>query len=100
MTIGERIKIYRKRKNMTQGELAEKIGTTKQNIWNYENNRVDIPLVKCQRLVEVLEMPPFEMMGQVERQQRMLDIYESLSDDGKQSLLEYAEFLKMKEASK
>ena len=36
MTIGERIKNLRERHNMTQTELAEAIGTTKQNIYKYE----------------------------------------------------------------
>lgn len=34
LTIGEKIKIILKRKNMTVGELAEKIGVSRQNFSN------------------------------------------------------------------
>ena len=38
MTVGERIKQARKKSNMTQKELADKIGTTHQNISQYERD--------------------------------------------------------------
>ena len=37
MTIGQRIKFCREQKNLTQTELAERTGTTKQNVYKYEN---------------------------------------------------------------
>ena len=37
MTVGERIRALRVQNHMTQIELAEAIGTTKQNIYKYES---------------------------------------------------------------
>lgn len=39
MNIGHNIKIFRKKKGLTQKDLAEKIGVTSVTIQNYENNR-------------------------------------------------------------
>ena len=47
MSIGKRIKEIRISKNITQDELALKIGTTKQTIYKYENEIVtNIPSQK------------------------------------------------------
>ena len=37
MNIGSKIKQLREENGITQTELAERIGTTKQNIYKYEN---------------------------------------------------------------
>lgn len=39
MTTGEKIKTIRKKRGLTQRELAEKLGTTPQNLAQYENNK-------------------------------------------------------------
>ena len=41
MTIGERIKREREKKNMTQKDLAEKLGKTKNTITEIEKGRTD-----------------------------------------------------------
>lgn len=47
MTIGDKIKALRVSAGMTQGELAEKVGTIKQTIYKYESGKVEnIPLKK------------------------------------------------------
>ena len=55
MTIGDRIKQQRESKNMSQVELAEKIGVSKQTLYKYENNIVtNIPSIKLQSIAKVL----------------------------------------------
>jgi len=49
--IGVLIQEARKKKNMTQTELAEKIGTTKNYISRVENNSNDIRLSTLMRIV-------------------------------------------------
>lgn len=39
MSIGENIRKYRKESNLTQKELATKIGLSLTSICNYENNK-------------------------------------------------------------
>ena len=38
--VGDRIKLCRKANNLTQPELAEKLGMTRENISGYENGRI------------------------------------------------------------
>ena len=40
MTLGERIKLLRKERGWSQGELAEKIGADARQISRYENGRI------------------------------------------------------------
>lgn len=64
MTIGERIKLLRESKGMTQPELAEKIGTTKQNIYKYETGIVtNIPSDKIELIANLFEVSPCYIMG-------------------------------------
>ena len=64
MTIGERIKYFRENEGMTQSALAEKISTTKQTIYKYENNIItNIPSDKLDKISDVLRVSPVILMG-------------------------------------
>ncbi len=51
---GATLKRLRESKNLTQSELAELVGTSKQTIWNYENTGT-IPKTKIPILKKFLE---------------------------------------------
>ena len=64
MDIGERIRILREKKEMTQTELAQKISSTKQTVYKYENGIVtNIPYDKLMLLAETLGTTPAALMG-------------------------------------
>ena len=64
MTIGNRIKSLRESKGITQTELAELIGTTKQNIYKYENGIItNIPSDKIELIAQRLSVSPAYLMG-------------------------------------
>ena len=64
MSIGKRIKEIRISKNITQDELALKIGTTKQTIYKYENEIVtNIPSQKIELISNALNTTPDYLMG-------------------------------------
>lgn len=64
MTIGERIESLRESKRITQTELAEKLGTTKQNIYKYENGIItNIPSDKIELMAKCFEVSPGYIMG-------------------------------------
>ena len=64
MSIGKRIKEIRISKNITQDELALKIGTTKQTIYKYENEIVtNIPSQKIELISNALNTTPGYLMG-------------------------------------
>ena len=54
MNIGENIKKYRKEKGMTQEELAQKCGLSKNGLWNYENNKRQPNVKTLNKIIDVL----------------------------------------------
>lgn len=64
MTKGEIIRRLREEVNMSQTELAKKIGTTKQNIYKYENDIVtNIPSNKIEAIADIFNVSPDYIMG-------------------------------------
>lgn len=64
MSIGAKIAELRTKRGISQTELAELLGTTKQTIYKYETGLVtNIPLDKIERISEVLETSPSHLMG-------------------------------------
>lgn len=64
MNIGDKIKAKRLELGLTQEELANKMGTSKQTIHKYESGIVsNIPSQKIQKLSEILETTPDFLMG-------------------------------------
>lgn len=64
MNIGDRIKALRESADITQEALANKIGTTKQTVYKYENNIItNIPSDKIELLSQALETTPAYLMG-------------------------------------
>ena len=64
MAKGERIKALREQFGMTQDELAEKLGTTKQTIYKYETGVVtNIPSDKIEEMAALFGVTPSYLMG-------------------------------------
>lgn len=63
-SIGQRIKECRELLKMTQESLANKIGTTKQTIYKYENDIItNIPSDKIELIAKTLGTSPSYLMG-------------------------------------
>lgn len=63
MTIGERVKLARKKKGMTQEELASLLGyKSKSSVTHIENGR-DIPRAMVSQLAKILDVTPSYLMG-------------------------------------
>lgn len=64
MTIGDRIKCIRIQKGVSQTELANMVGISKQAIYKYENNIVtNIPTDRVRAIAAALHVAPAEIMG-------------------------------------
>lgn len=58
MTTGDKIKLLRKSKGMTQSELGERLGVKKNAVSKWECGRVeDIPAGKIKMMAEIFEVP-------------------------------------------
>ncbi|MDY2573339.1 MAG: XRE family transcriptional regulator [Fusobacterium necrophorum] len=64
MTLGERVKLKREKMNLSQEELAEKMGyKSKTSIHKIEQGITDLPLSKVSELAKVLKCTPAYLMG-------------------------------------
>lgn len=64
MNIGEKIKTLRTRLDLTQEELADAAGTTKQTIHKYETGIIaNIPASKVKAMADKLDTTPAFLMG-------------------------------------
>ena len=64
MTLGERIKLKREEKGMSQLDLAKKVGYgTRSAISMIEADKRDLPLAKVREIAKVLEVSPDWLMG-------------------------------------
>ena len=74
MTIGDRIRIKRLEKRMTQEELSIIAKTSKPNINRYEKNVItNIPLEKIERIAEALDVSPTYLLGWDKEPSEILD---------------------------
>ena len=63
-TIGNKIKTLRENRNLSQTEVASKIGVSKQNLFKYENDIVqNIPTKYIERLANLFDVSPGYIMG-------------------------------------
>ena len=70
MTVGDRIRQVRQEQDVTQQELADYIGVSKQAVYKYENNIVtNIPTDKVDAIAKRLKVSPAYLMGWEEKPQ-------------------------------
>lgn len=90
MTVGERIKLARETKNLSQTDLANACKISKQTLYKYENNIItNIPSDKIEVIANYLSTSPAYLMGWETDNK---DTNNKLTDD--EELQEYLEELK------
>ena len=62
--VGKQIKKARTEKNLSQEELAQKIGVSRMMISRYEISSSDVPIEKLQKISKVLEKPISYFFGE------------------------------------
>ena len=101
MTIGQRIKEARERRDMTLDEVARRCNTTKQTIFKYENEIVtNIPYDKIVLLSNALDVSPSYLFGWDEKENSpselqltegekvLLDLFNRVPEDKQQLVLQ------------
>ncbi len=69
MTKADRIKALRIKAKMTQEQVAQKLGTTKQTIYKYETGIItNIPTDKIEQLATLFETTPLYITGWNEKE--------------------------------
>lgn len=63
MEIGERIKLLRKQKGLSQSELARLLGKSLRTVQKYESGEIDVSVSYVFQISDVLEVPPAYLFG-------------------------------------
>lgn len=86
MTVGERIRLAREAKNLSQTELANACKISKQTLYKYENNIItNIPSDKIEVIANYLLISPAYLMGwenidsKTDDNPKLNDVYFSLA---------------------
>ena len=107
--VGKRIAARRKELDMTQAQLAKKVGIGKSSINRYENDTGDLPLSRAQAIADALECRLSDLMadaaetGGYRRDTDPLTVslqvpIENMCCEDKVKVAEYIEFLQTRHA--
>lgn len=103
MSIEKRIKIAREKAKMSQDELAEAIGMTKNSVQRYEKDAKGLTVKALIKISEITrEDPTYIMYGEAKemnlgaRMARMIMRLEGYDDDLKKEIINIAEALMLK----
>ena len=66
MNLGERIYEFRNEKNLSQGDLADRLDVSRQSISKWENNMAIPDLDKLIKLSDIFEVSLDELVGREE----------------------------------
>lgn len=100
MTKGERIKRKRELLRISQTELANRIGVSKQTLYKYENNIVtNIPSDVIEKISQNLNCTPAYIMGWDDSDiiSEYTKKFSSLTKEDQNTVMQYIDFLSRKE---
>lgn len=100
---GQRLKELRQSRNMTQEQLAEKLHTSRSRIGMYEQGRRQPDFETQEAIADLFNVNIDYLFGRKynpadgssnEEQREIYTLIESLNEEGRQHLIEYAKFLR------
>ncbi|OPF52521.1 hypothetical protein BH721_04505 [Clostridium baratii] len=62
MNLGERIKFFRKKLNLSQEEFGKKCGLSRNAIYNYENNKRKPTIETLEKMAEILNITTHQLL--------------------------------------
>lgn len=81
MTTGEKIRMLREESGISQVELGERIGESKQTIYKYEHDIIyNIPRDKIEAIADILDVSPAYLFNWQENRYRVTRLTEVPSD--------------------
>lgn len=66
MDIGKALKFYRKKANLMQGEIAERIGITKKTYGSYEDDGMNIRVDMMYKICDALNIKVVDLLNKAE----------------------------------
>ncbi len=105
MTLGNRIKFLRKRANITQSELAEKLNLSFGTISKYEKDEISIPSETLLKIANIFNVSTDFLLGRVDIKNESIAIAAStkdnidlsdICDEDKEAIMRFVEMAKNK----
>ena len=109
MTLGNRIKFLRKRANITQSELAEKLNLSFGTISKYEKDEISIPSETLLKIANIFNVSTDFLLGRVDIKNESIAIAVStkdnidlsdICDEDKEAIMRFVEMAKNKNKKK
>jgi len=119
MTKGQKIKRKREELNISQTDLAKRVGISKQTLYKYENDIVtNIPSDKLEKIADALSVPPSYLMGWgdesidpyysspdyyisiTDEEKYLIETFRDMSAKTKEAFIEYGEYLSQRDIQK
>lgn len=83
--IGDRIKTYRKNLNLTQAEMADKVGLPRSTYANYESNSREPNNEILDKIAEALEVSKYDLLYDVDKIKSELKLWEVVDKENPQN---------------
>lgn len=112
----EILRDLREDSDLSQRDVAEKLGVTPQQYSQYENGVSEIPLHRFIKLVEIFDVSADYLLGRTQRPENrsfrnvqvtkdcsctaLLNAVLSLPEDGREAVVEYVRLQRLKERAK
>ena len=112
----EILRDLREDSDLSQRDMAEKLGVTPQQYSQYENGVSDIPLHRFVKLIEIFDVSADYLLGRTQRPENksfrnvqvtkdcsctaLLNAVLSLPEDGREAVVEYVRLQRLKERAK
>lgn len=112
----EILRDLREDRDMSQREVAERLGVTPQQYSQYENGVNEIPLHRFIKLVDIFDVSADYLLGRTQKQANrswqnvqvtrdcscpaMVSAVLSLSEEGREAVVEYIRLQRLKERTK
>ena len=101
--IGSKIRQFRNAANLSQGELAKKVGVARSTISSWETDRTEPSIQEVELIAEILDCTKEDILGDYRKAllddlfvQRMLMYAQKLSEMQKKNILEQMEYMDWK----
>lgn len=78
MNLGEKIRYFRRSKNLTQKQLGDLIGISASNITKYEKGNIEPNLSILEKIAEVLEINVTELMTSKQIEENTLNMFKNI----------------------
>lgn len=99
MTFAESLRRFRKERNLTQKNVAEAVGTDVSVYQRYERGTAYPSVMVVMKIADAFNVPLDYLVGRDESEVCLLNDFRELNPEGRRSLIDYAEFLRLKHRS-